>query len=151
MLGDYYLLQGQLHQPGIYVYPAQGYAELVPAAFESIRRVDNILYGSGGPIGSDQLPAVPFLNAQPVFAAGIEPVSFRNGSGVRFLTQYAQGNVLVNNVELFYQFQGVTRDGAYYVIAILPVTVPTLSETGEAAAVRPPGGIAPPDLHRPEC
>ena len=39
MLGDYYVLKGQLHQPQIFVYPAQEYAELVPAAFESIRRV----------------------------------------------------------------------------------------------------------------
>ena len=144
MLGDYYVLQGKLHQPQIYVYPAQEYAELVPAAFEGIRRVNNILYGSGGPITVDQLPAVPFFNAQPVLAANIQTVSFQNGGGVRFLTQYAQGNTPVNNHELFYQFQGVTRDGAYYIVAIFPVTVPVLSETGEAAAALPSGGIAAP-------
>ncbi len=151
MLGDYYVLQGQLHQPQIFVYPAQGYAELVPAAFESIRRLDNILYGSGELIGVDQLPAVPFFNAQPLFAAGIQTVSFQNGGGVRFLTQYAQANMPVNNYELFYQFQGVTRDGAYYIVAILPVTVPILAETGDAAATLPPGGIASPDITDPNA
>ncbi len=38
MLGDYYVLQGKFHQPQIYVYPAQAYAELVPPAFESLQR-----------------------------------------------------------------------------------------------------------------
>ena len=151
MLGDYYVLQGQLHQPQIYVYPAQAYAELVPTAFESIRRLDNILYGSGGSISADQLPAVPFFNAQQVFASNIQTISFQNGGGVRFLTQYAQHTAPVNNHELFYQFQGVTRDGAYYIIAILPITVPVLAETSDAAAVLPPGGIAYPDITDPNA
>ena len=113
--------------------------------------LDNILYGSGGPISPDQLPALPFFNAQPAIAAHIQTVSFQNGSGVRFLTQYAQANVPVNNHELFYQFQGVTRDGAYYIVAIFPVTVPVLAETGEAAALLPPGGIAAPDINDPNA
>ena len=82
MLGDYYVLQGKFHQPQIYVYPAQAYAELVPAAFESIRRLDNILYGNGESISADQLPTVPFFNAQQVFASNIQTLSFQNGEKV---------------------------------------------------------------------
>lgn len=151
MLGDYYVLQGKLHQPQIYVYPAQAYAEMVPAAFESIRRLDNILYGSDGSISEAELPAVPFFNAQQLFAANIQAISFQNGSGVRFLTEYGQFNAPVNNHELFYQFQGVTRDGAYYIIAILPITNPALAETSDAAAALPPGGIAYPDITDPNA
>ena len=44
-----YPLQGKFHEPQIYVYPAQEYAEMYPPAFESIRRFDNILYTPGGP------------------------------------------------------------------------------------------------------
>ena len=146
MLGDYYVLQGKFHQPKIYVYPAQAYAELVPTAFESIRRLDNILYGSGESISPDQLPAVPFFKAQQIFAANIQTLPFQNGGGVRFITEYAQFNAPANNHELFYQFQGVTRDGAYYIVAIFPITVPVLAETSEAAAVLPPGGVAYPDI-----
>jgi hypothetical protein len=146
MLGDYYVLQGKFHQPQIYVYPAQAYAEMVPAAFESIRRLDNILYGSGGSISADQLPTVPFMNAQQLLAANIQAISFQNGGGVRFLTEYGQYNAPINNHELFYQFQGVTRDGAYYVIAIFPITAPALAETSDAAAALPPSGIPFPDL-----
>lgn len=49
-----YPLQGNFHQPQIYVYPALGYAEMVPGAFESIHRLDNILYGPSAPISVDQ-------------------------------------------------------------------------------------------------
>ena len=70
---------------------------------------------------------------------------------MRFLTEYAQYTAPVNNHELFYHFQGVTRDGAYYIIAIFPITVPVLAETSDAAAALPPGGIAYPDITDPNA
>jgi hypothetical protein len=146
-LGDYYALQGKYHQPKIYVYPAQAYAEMVPPAFESIHRLNNILYGPTVPIQIDQLPTVPFFNAQQVFAAHNQLISFQNGSGVRFVTEYSQYFAPVNNHEMFYHFQGVTRDGAYYIIAIFPVTTPVLVETSDPAATLPPGGIAYPNIN----
>lgn len=151
MLGDYYVLQGKFHQPQIYVYPAQAYAELVPTAFESLHRLNNILSNPDAQIKVDQLPAVPFLNAQPVFAANIKALSFQNGAGVRFLTQYAQYLAPVNNHELFYHFQGVTQDGAYYILAIFPITAPGLAATSEKAAALPLGGIAYPDMSNPNA
>ena len=69
---------------------------------------------------------------------------------MRFLTEYSQYNAPVNNHELFYHFQGVTRDGAYYIIAILPITVPVLAETSDAAAALPLGGIVYPDITDPD-
>lgn len=150
-LSDYDISQGQSHQPQIHVYPAQAYAELVPPAFESLHRLDNILGMPEVPISVNQLPAVPFFNAQQVFASNIQAISFQNGTGVRFLTQYAQYAASVNNHDLFYQFQGVTRDGAYYIIAILPITVPVLAETGDVEAALPPGAIASPDIADPEA
>ena len=151
MLGDYYLLQGKFYQPQIYVYPAQAYAELVPPAFESLHRLNNILGKPDAPINSDQLPAVPFFNAQQVFASNIQTISFQNRAGVRFLTEYAQYAAPVNNHELFYHFQGVTRDGAYYIVAIFPITVLVLAEANDAVAVLPPGGIAYPDISDPNA
>lgn len=139
-LGDYYVLQGKLHEPLINVYPALDYAVLVPAAFESMHRLDNIFAEV-----DDQLPAVPFFNAAPVFASNVQLISFQNGKGVRTLTAYAQAAAPVNNHELFYHFEGLTADGAYYIVAILPVTAPALAETGDPGAAVPAGGIAPPD------
>ncbi len=144
-----YPLQGKFHQPQIYVYPAQAYAEMVPGAFESIRRVDNILSGPDAPINVEQLPAVPFFNAGQVFASNVKKISFQNGGGIRFLTEYAQYPASVNNQDLFYHFQGVTRDGAYYIIAILPISNPAPAETSEAGATLPSGGVPYPDLTTP--
>jgi hypothetical protein len=151
MLGDYYVLQGKFHQPQIYVYPAQAYAELVPPAFESIHRLNNILGIPGVSINADQLPAVPFFNAQQVFASNIQVISFQNGEGVRFLTEYAQNAAPINNHDLFYHFQGVTRDGAYYIIAIFPVTNPVLAETSDTGAVLPIGGVIFPNISDPSA
>lgn len=149
-LGDYYVLQGKFHQPQIYVYPATEYAVLVPGAFESMHRLRNIM-SAVVPITPEQLPTVPFFNAAQVFASNIQAVSFQNGSGVRFLTEYAQYFAPVNNHELVYHFQGFTDDGEYYIIAILPITAPALAETSDAGAVVPVGGIALPDINDPNA
>ena len=138
---DGYVLQGKLHEPQIFVYPAQAYAEMHPAAFESIHRLDNILYGPDPQIDPDQLPQIPFLNNQQVFASNIELIAFQNGGGVRFLTEYDQYPTSANNHELFYHFQGVSRDGQYYIAAILPITNPMLAETSDAGAPLPTGGV----------
>ncbi len=149
-LGDYYVLQGTAIQPQIYVFPAQEYAMLLPAAFEAVHRMDNLLYGSVSPT-ADVLPALPFLNAQQSYAANISMLSFQNGGGVRFVTQYAQYPAPANNQELFYQFQGLTRDGAYYIVATFPLTVPVLAETSAADSPLPAGGIAYPDMADPNA
>jgi hypothetical protein len=146
-----YMLQNKFHEPQIYVYPALPYAELVPPAFESMHRLNNIFYDPNAPISADQLPIVPFFNAAQAFASNMQIISFQNGRGVRFLTEYAQYAAPVNNQELFYHFQGLTNDGAYYVIAILPITMPALVETGDAAAPLPSGGIPYPDISDPNA
>ena len=135
-----YPLQDKLHEPQIFVYPAQAYAELFPPAFESMRRLNNIQFDPAAPIAEDQHPAVPFFNAQQVFASNIQVISFQSGRGVRFLTEYAQYPAPANNNELFYHFQGLTSDSAYYIVAILPITAPTLAETSDAGAPLPEGG-----------
>ena len=141
-----YLLQGKFHQPQIYVYPALEYAQLVPAAFESMHRLRNLMNAPGS-TSVDQLPAVPFFNAAQVFAANMQPISFQNGSGVRFLTEYAQYAAPVNNHELIYHFQGFSEDGEYYIVAIFPITVPVLADTSDVGAPLPNGGIAYPDIN----
>lgn len=148
---DNYPLQGKTHEPGIYIYAGLDYATMSPAAFEAIHRLDNILYGPGGTINMDQLPAVPFFNAQQAFASQVKVVSFQNGSGVRFLTEYAQYAVSANNQDLFYHFEGLSRDGTYYIVAILPVSVPVVAETSDAGAPLPSGGIPYPYYSDPNA
>ncbi len=146
-----YLLQEKFHEPQIYVYPSQAYAEQNPGVFENIHRLNNIISGASEPISPDQLPTVPFFNAAQLFGSNVQVIDFQNGQGVRFLTQYAQYFAPANNHELFYHFQGVTQDGAYYVIAVLPITVPLLAESSDPGAVLPAGGIPFPDMNDPEA
>lgn len=142
---DGYILQGKFHQPQILIYPAQGYAEMLPTAFESMHRLNNILYDPST-ARPENLPAVPFFNAQQVFASNIQVVTFQSGRGVRFVTEYAQYPASANNQDLFYQFQGLTSNGAYYIVAILPITNPMLGESSDPAAAVPVGGVAYPNM-----
>ena len=146
-----YILQDRFHQPQIYVYPAQAYAEMYPRAFESMHRLNNIFGVPSAQIGPEQLPAVPFFNAQQLFASNIQPILFQNGKGVRFLTEYAQYLAPANNHDLFYHFQGLTDDGAYYIVAILPIRHPALAEISDAGADLPSGGIPLPNLGDPNA
>jgi hypothetical protein len=147
-LNDYYILQGKLHQPQIYVYPATDYAVLVPGAFESMHRLRNVM-SAVVPMTPDQLPVVPFFNAAQVFASNIQTISFQNGSGIRFLTEYGQYPAPVNNHELFYQFQGFSADGEYYIVAIFPITAPGLGESSDPESAVAIGGVAYPKMGDP--
>jgi len=80
------------------------------------------------------LPFLPLTNAQQVLHAQVQYLDFKSGQGVRYLTQYAQGPVTVNNFELFYTFQGLTGDGKYYVSAVLPLTHAQLPATSQVNA-----------------
>jgi hypothetical protein len=135
-----YRLQGKFHEPRIFVYPAEEYIQNNPNAAEHIDRLRKILTGAT-PL-QETLPNVPFFNAAPVMAAQIKIIPFQNGGGgIRSLTQYAQYAAPINNHELFYHFQGLSSDGNYYVVAILPVTATILPEDEKPGASIPEGGI----------
>jgi hypothetical protein len=134
-----YPLQGKFQEPRIYVYPAEDYAASNPQAAEQIERLKRILTGAT-PM-QETLPLVPFFNAAQLFAAQIKIIPFQNGSGVRLLTQYDQYAAPINNHELFYHFQGLSSDGKYYMIAILPINAPMLPEDEKPNATVPEGGI----------
>lgn len=134
-----YQVQGSFHEPRIFVYPAEEYAQSNRSAAEQIDRLKKILAG-GTPL-LETLPVVPFFNATPQIAASIKLISFQNGGGVRSLTQFAQYAAPINNHELFYHFQGLSADGKTYVIVILPITAPILPSDENPEATIPEGGV----------
>lgn len=135
-----YQLQDKFHEPQILVFPADEYAQGNPTAGEQIQKLKVILAGS--PLSRDAMPVVPFFNAAQQFASRMQVINFQSGRGVRFLTQYAQYPAPINNHELFYHFQGLTSDGKYYVVAILPVEASILAEDDRPDSPIPPGGVA---------
>ena len=146
---DGYLLQDKFHKPKIYIYPAQEFAAANTGAAQNIIRLQTVLLNPAGPLSNDTLPNVPFFNAGQVFAAQTKVIQFKNGSGVRMLTEYAQYYATINNNDLFYHFQGLTSDGRYYIIAILPVTAPMLANDDNPESPVPAGGIPFPGFDAP--
>jgi hypothetical protein len=134
-----YQVLGKFAEPQIFVYPADEYATVNSNAAEQIARLKNVLAGT--PLSPETTPRVPFYNAAQVFIAQTQMLDFKNGRGVRFLTQYDQYPAPVNNREMFYHFQGLTNDGKYYIIAILPVTSSILAEDEKPEATIPAGGV----------
>lgn len=129
-----YPLKGTFHEPRINVYPAFEYGSLDPAVAQKILELKSILEQK--PAQVENLPFLPIFNAAQFMQAQIKYLDFKNGSGVRFLTQYGQAFWPVNNHDLFYTFQGMTSDGKWYIAAIMPISNPMLPITGDAV----PGG-----------
>jgi hypothetical protein len=137
-----YPLQDKFLQPQVIVYPANEYAQLVPNVADNILRLKEI--AAGGPLSEDNLSQAPFFNAQQLIAAQLKVINLQNGSGYRAVMQYAQYPATINNYELIYHFEGLTTDGNYYVVAILPINAPILAETDKPDAVIPTGGVPVP-------
>jgi hypothetical protein len=135
-----YALYNTFHEPYILIIPAQEYAAVNESANRSITRLQAILSGAAAPT-PENLPTIPYFNAGQVFAAQIKTIQFQGGSGVRFLTEYAQYYATANNKDMFYQFQGLTNDGKHYIIAILPASHPLLAMDENPETAIPAGGI----------
>ena len=68
----------------------------------------------------------------------VQYLDFKGGKGLRYLTEFDQAMMPVNNDELFYTYQGLTSDGKYYVAAVLPVNHPSLPLDGKVTGNEPP-------------
>ena len=79
-----------------------------------------------------EIPVFPGQNAGQVFHAQSQYVKFKGGTGIRFVTQYAQDAGPISNDRLTYMFVGLTDDGASYVFARIPVTDSALEGNDKA-------------------
>jgi len=90
----------------------------------------------------DHLPYLPWTNAAQAFCAQLKTLEFgpadgpshSRGSGIRYLTTYAQGINVVLEGEVFYTFQGLTNDGQYYISMVYPVETGVFEATAPSAA-----------------
>jgi hypothetical protein len=107
---------------------------------------------AGGVVGSLQallqsqqageaIPYLPFYNAAQVMHTQVSYLDFKDGRGVRYLTQFDQAPLPINNYELHYTFQGLTSDGKYYVAAVLPVNLPALPMDASVDLENPPANF----------
>jgi hypothetical protein len=113
--------------PRIMIYSAEEYAQMSEFAQAEIEELRSLLETRPAVV-EGEMPALPLINAAQVFHAQEEYVDFQNGRGIRFISQYSQDVSPVFNRSLFYTFQGLTNDGAYYVSAFFPLSAEGLPD-----------------------
>ena len=135
-----YPLSDRFFTPHIDIFPLKRYSELAPDAVNPDVAALQALIG-GGTVGNS-LPLLPIFNAGQLFHAQYKIIKFTPGSGVRYLTQYAQNFDPINNYDMFYSYQGLTSDGKYWISAIFPISNPILPANGN----NPPNGQSSEDF-----
>lgn len=121
----------------ILVFAVSDWRTFNPEAEKRIAALTQLLKDKPTTFGAQEsIPVLPVFNAAQVFRAHVTYVSFKNGSGVRFITQYDQAPIPINNSELIYTFQALTTDGNYYVAAFFPINFASLpADASNAGAV----------------
>lgn len=142
-----YPLSGKFFEPIMRVYPVAEYAALQDFVNEQVSSLQTLLSTRPAQI-EESVPFLPTLGAAQVFHTNVQYLDFQNGSGVRFLTEYAQYSAPFNNHDLFYAFQGLTADGKYWVSAMFPINHPILPPSYDSTEV-PAGGIPIPQMSSP--
>lgn len=127
-----YALNDTQFEPHILIFRAAEYAQYTENSASIINEMQSLQYVDGQPLPEK-------LDSD--FMAQIHAVNFKNGHGVRYLTQVFMNFQAVNNTELHYYYQGMTDDGKYYVQAILPINAPFLAADGDPNGPLPADGI----------
>jgi Leucine rich repeat len=119
---------GPVTYPQIFIYPTQEFSAMSELAKGEIEALQALL-DARPPAPENEIPLLPLINAAQVFHAQVQYLDFQNGSGVRFITHYSQevvGRLTKDNI--FYTFQGLTEDGAYYIAAFFPISADGLND-----------------------
>lgn len=130
-----YPIANHVRKPQIFIYPVDALGAVNPDAGQIVSSLKTLIQSP------QEIPSMPFLplsNAHQVMHANIQYLDFKNGQGLRYLTQFDQGPIPINNSELFYTYQGLTSDGKYYVAAVLPVNHPSLPADPTVTGNEPP-------------
>lgn len=130
-----YLVPTSSWQPRIYIYPL---GDLENANEQALKVVASLQDLIKSPREISDMPFLPLTNSLQVIHTQIQYLDFKNGNGVRYLTQFNQGIVPINNSDLVYTYQGITSDGRFYIAVTLPVTHPTLPANGTLIGSEPP-------------
>ncbi|MCX8024748.1 MAG: hypothetical protein N3A60_06070 [Thermanaerothrix sp.] len=140
-LWDYPIIE-HLHEPWVWVYPARDYMQMNPEADSAIQALGVLLNRPFVLSQPEELPHPVFATmAARVFAAGVQRLDFNGGSGIRVITYYAQDITPIENSNLLYEFQGLSADGTWYIVATMPLNHPDL----------PAADVGVPDLNDPNA
>ncbi|RPI84425.1 MAG: hypothetical protein EHM41_13455 [Chloroflexi bacterium] len=112
-----YPITAHVREPQIFIFSVEDLS-MYEAAARAAQDLQTLLQSQ--PEGQT-LPFLPLASDVQQMHTQVKTLEFKNGQGVRYLTQYGNGMSPINNQQVFYTFQGLTNDGQYYVAAVLPV------------------------------
>jgi hypothetical protein len=124
-----YQLGDRSESPQIDVFPTQGYLGIYPDGIKGFQSDLQTLIDGGVP--GDSLPFLNPYEAAQLFYAQYEVLNLASSSGIRYLTQYAQNFVPINNHDMFYTYQGMTSDTTYMITIMLPISYTMLPESSD--------------------
>ena len=130
-----YPISNHLMKPQIFIYPVKDIGKVNEGAGKIVASLQTLLQS---PQEIPNMPFLPLFNASQVMHVHTQYLDFKNGQGLRYLTEFDQGMMPINNNELIYTYQGLTSDGKYYVAAVLPVNHPSLPADGKVTGNEPP-------------
>src|SRR5581483_10038475 len=116
----------------VLVSKADDWTNLDPTTAQSVQDLKALL--ASKPMSfTNGIPVLPPIPAAQVLQAKPDYLDFQNGSGIGFVTYYAQDVSPITADSLFYTFQGLTSDGKYYVAVFYPITTALLPEDVDTA------------------
>jgi len=130
-----YPISNHLMRPQIFVYPLQELQDVNEGAGQIVASLQTLI---ASPQEIPNMPFLPLFNASQVMHAQVQYLDFLNGQGLRYVTEFDQAFIPINNYELIYTYQGLTGDGKYYVAAVLPITHPSLPADANVTGNEPP-------------
>jgi hypothetical protein len=83
------------------------------------------------PANPKETPVLPFPDIGVAFVTKVQYLDFKNGSGMAWLSQWIYEANPINNEELWYVFQGLTKDEKYYVSGEVRMKHPSLPEKAD--------------------
>lgn len=119
---DGYPVAGSFTDPVILIFPVKDFESMNDVATKVIDELRQVIGDRPQSSSIKDLPFLPTWNAGQIMHTKVVYFKISNGTGVRYLTEFAQNYATVNNKYLLYTYQGLTSDGKYYISAILPVT-----------------------------
>lgn len=134
-----YPLIGKFFDAKVAIYPVAEFLQLQPGLESEVQPLKSML-AAHPEVLPGKLPFLPPQMAQQVFHARESYLEFQNGSGIAYLSEFAQYSAPANNHDLFYTYQAITNDGKYWISAILPVSANFVQDTPNSNEV-PQNGI----------
>lgn len=112
--------------PEIIVYPIAEFRQAfaiseahIRGFDEEINSLENIISKKTSKI--EDFPYLLCFECTHDVESHLKYISFKNGEGVLYLTQFNLGPSIINNERLTYAFQGITADKQYYILGTFPV------------------------------